>query len=100
MKFTPIYELEYNERLTKAVPALDSIAYYNYYKSEFEESFYSFMPWWAGYENRTIVFFAEVIFNNVFFYMTPNNYPLFYLSEFHDKNDVIVLNPTDPEYSI
>jgi len=68
--------------------------------TEFEESFYSFRPWWAGYENRTLVFFAEVFFNNVFFYMKANDYPLFYSTEYHDVNDVIVLNPGDRDYSI
>jgi hypothetical protein len=69
LTFEPVYELEYNEHLVSAIPITDSIAYYNYMTTEFQESFYSFSPWWAGYENRTIVFFAEVFFNNIFFYM-------------------------------
>jgi hypothetical protein len=44
--------------------------------------FLSFFPWWAGYENRTIIFFADVIFNNVFFYMKTNDFPQFYTTEF------------------
>jgi hypothetical protein len=50
--------------------------------SEYDEVFYSFVPWWAGFENKTIVFFAEVIFNNVFFYMQKNDFPNFYLTDF------------------
>lgn len=32
--------------------------------------------------------------------MTPNDYPLFYQTPYHDKNDVIVINPGDPGYSL
>ena len=47
-----------------------------------------------------MIFFAEVIFNNIFFHIKTNDYPMFYLSEYKDKNDIIVINPGDPAYSI
>lgn len=84
----------------KAVPLRDSIAYPNMYMNEFQESFYSFTPWWAGYENRSMIFFGEVIFNKIFFYLSANDYPMFYLTEYKDQNDIIVLNPGDPWYSL
>lgn len=61
-----------------ATPIRESIGYYNMYLQETEESFYSFKPWWAGYENRTMVLFSDTTFNNIFFYMMPNDYPQFY----------------------
>jgi len=78
----------------------DSIAYPNLYRTELEESFYSFRPWWAGYEKRTMVFFADVVFNNIFFYIEANDYPQFYLTDYKDKNDTIVLYPGDSQYSL
>ena len=80
--FEPVYVLNYNVKLIPAVPMLDSIAKYNYFVQEYEESFYSFTPWWAGFEQRTLVSFADVIFNDVFFYMVPNDFPMFYLTEY------------------
>lgn len=32
--------------------------------------------------------------------MQPNDYPLYYLTNFHDNNDIIVLKPNDPGYDI
>lgn len=82
--FEPIYNGDYNLKLDKAVVMLDSIPQYNYFIQEYQESFYSFTPWWSGFEQRTIVIFGDVIFNNIFFYMVPNDFPLFYLTEYQD----------------
>ena len=46
-----------------------------------------------------MIFFGEVIFNNIFFHIKANDYPMFYLSEYKDKNDIIAINPGDPAYS-
>jgi hypothetical protein len=78
LSFETNYELDYDYMLTTASPIKDSIAYYNYYTTETNESFYSFKPWWAGFENLTMVFFADVIFNTIFFYMAPNTFPQYY----------------------
>lgn len=56
----------------------EGIGYPVYYTTEYEESFYSFKPWWGGYENRTLVFYANVVVNNIFFYLDANHYPVFY----------------------
>jgi hypothetical protein len=80
ISFEATYELEYDAKLTLASPIRESIGYHSMYLQETQESFYSFQPWWAGYENRTMVYFTDVIFNNVFFYIMANEYPQFYLT--------------------
>lgn len=47
-----------------------------------------------------MVFFGEVIFNKIFFYVTANDFPMFYLTDYKDKNDIVVINPGDPWYSL
>ncbi len=47
-----------------------------------------------------MVYFADVIFNNVFFYIMANEYPQFYLTQYKDRNDVIVIRPGDKDYSL
>jgi hypothetical protein len=46
-----------------------------------------------------MVFFANVIFNNVFFYMQVNDFPQYYLTEWQDKNDTIAIYPGQYGYS-
>lgn len=64
----PVYSLSYNAKLVTATPLVDGSPVYNYMTTEYDESFYSFRPWWSGHENRTVVFFAQVIFNKILFY--------------------------------
>ena len=69
------------------------------YKQEYEESFFSFAPWWAASENRTIVLLADVWFNNIFFYAKLNDFPQFYSTELQDVWDVIALGPNQYKVS-
>lgn len=47
-----------------------------------------------------MIFFANVIFNKIFFHIRPNDYPMWYLDDYVDRNDIIVINPTDKSYSL
>jgi hypothetical protein len=47
-----------------------------------------------------MIFFAKVTFNSIFFHIRANDYPMFYLDEHVDENDIIVIDPTDDDYSI
>lgn len=93
------YVSNYNIKTESAKPLTDSQPMYFYYTQETQEDFLSFRPWWSGYENRTFVMFAQVLFNKVFFYMKYNDFPQFYTTEWQDSNDVIPLNPWDPNYN-
>jgi hypothetical protein len=68
LSITPVYAPTYNEKLEKAEPLSDSVASYKYFETEYNEAFYSFYPWWPSHENRTIIFFGDVIFNKIYFY--------------------------------
>jgi hypothetical protein len=48
---------------------------------EYEESFFSFAPWWSASENRTVVLVADVIFNSIFFYCKLNDFPQAYTTD-------------------
>ena len=100
LSFKMTYQYTYQEKLSKATPLLEGIPQYVYLKNEYQEKFFSFFPWWAGYENRTMIFYANVIFNNIFFYMQANDFPNFYLTDWRDKNDMIALRPQDTDYSL
>jgi len=69
MQVVPIYAPTFNDKLLRATPLTDSVALYQFFENEYAEGFYSYTPWWPASENRTMVFFADVIFNNVFFYV-------------------------------
>lgn len=81
LSFEVKYAIDYNIKTERATPLVDSQPHYVQFNDEAEEKFFSFRPWWAGFENRTMVVFAEVIFNKVFFYMKFNDFPQFYTSE-------------------
>ena len=100
LSFEPVYILDYNAKLVSAVPIVDSVAYKNVFYKEESQVFYSFKPWWAGYENRTMIFFANVIFNKVYFHIRANDYPMWYLDEHIDRNDIITISPNDDDYSL
>ena len=55
------------------------------------ERFYSYLPWWSDYDNRTSVFLADVIFNKVFFYVSWDEYPLHFLTSIQDINDTVAV---------
>jgi hypothetical protein len=58
-----------------ATPLNDSVAVPVEFLQEYQEVFYSYRPWWSAAENRTLVLAADVLFNNVFFYTKPNDFP-------------------------
>lgn len=66
--------------------------------NEQQESFYSYTPWWSGADNRTMVFFASVIFNKVLFYIDVNDYPMWFESGWSDWQDMAAIYPWDPHY--
>lgn len=35
---------------------------------------------------------ADVVFNNIFFFAKPNDFPQFYTTELQDKNDIIAIS--------
>ena len=55
------------------------------YTQEFEESFFSFSPWWPASENRTVVIVADVIFNSIFFYCKLNDFPQAFSTDLQDQ---------------
>lgn len=71
----------------------EAVAVSKTFLSESEESFFSYFPWWAASEQRTIVFTANVTFNSIFFYAKANDFPQFYTTEFQDRNDIIAIKP-------
>jgi hypothetical protein len=100
LKISAVYSPTYNEKLETAEPLTDSVASYKYFENEYQEAFYSFYPWWTGKENRTMIFVGDVIFNQIFFYLQKDEYPFFYLTEYSDKDDVIVVSPNDSKYDL
>jgi hypothetical protein len=32
--------------------------------------------------------------------MTPDDYPIYYLTDYHDKNDIISVHPGESSYSL
>lgn len=47
-----------------------------------------------------MIFFADVSFNNIFFHIRANDYPMYYLDNYIDVNDIIVIDPGDVDYSL
>lgn len=68
LSFEPTYTTQYIAMLASAIPLNDSQPYFIQYLQEYQETFFSYSPWWSMSENRTIVLAADVIFNNIFFY--------------------------------
>lgn len=64
------------------------------YEEEYQESFFSYAPWWTASENRTIVLLADVLFNNVFFYAKLNDFPQYYTTDYQDIQDTIAIPPS------
>lgn len=94
IKFEPVYSLQYQIKLDRATSLVESTPVSVIYYQEYEESFFSFAPWWAASENRTIVLLADVWFNNIFFYAKLNDFPQYYTTDLQDIWDVIVIPPT------
>lgn len=82
LSFIPVYQQSYDAILNTAVPIIDSVQVPTVYWQEYEQSFYSFNPWWSDYEQRTVVLAANVIYNNIFFYAALSSYPQYYTSTF------------------
>jgi len=93
LTFSPTYSLSYQIKLDVAWPLTDSSPVTRIYTQEYEETFFSFTPWWASSEERTIVLFADVLFNKIFFYAKINDFPQFYTTDMQDDNDLIVIEP-------
>ena len=83
--------MSYELKLDSAVPLNDSSPVPVTYLQEYEESFFSYFPWWADSESRTIVLVADVIFNNIFFYAKPNDFPQFYTTDLQDRDNIIAI---------
>jgi hypothetical protein len=81
LKFDATFTLSYQIKLDRATPLVDSAPVPILYTEEYEESFFSFAPWWSASENRSVILVADVIFNNVFFYCKLNDFPQFYTTD-------------------
>ena len=88
----------YNELLEDAIQIGDTQFKHEVFESEYDEGFYKFRPWWGESENRTVVFLADVIQNNIFFYSQWNTYPKHFLTTKHDQNETIAIYGDDPDY--
>ena len=93
LKFDAKQSLTYQIKLERATPLVDSLAVPIKYMQEYEESFFSFAPWWSASENRTVVLVADVIFNSIFFYCKLNDFPQAYTTDLQDQRDVIAIYP-------
>ena len=85
--------------LANALALNESQPYFVEYLQEYQETFFSFTPWWSLSENRTLVLAADVIFNSVFFYAAADDYPLAYNS-IVDQDNVIAVDADDYDLSM
>jgi hypothetical protein len=95
----PTYTSQYVALLAGAIPLNDSQPYFVQYLQEYQQTFFSFTPWWSMAENRTLVLAADVIFNDIFFYAAANDYPLYYDTALIDKDNVIAIEADRYELS-
>lgn len=89
--FNYTFKPEFSELLQGAHQLSEGVPFLEALTSEYDERLYSYAPWWSGRENRTAVFLADVIANNVFFYSQWNEYPKHYATSRHDKDDTITI---------
>lgn len=89
---------EYNQLLEGANQLGDSSAQQFILPNEYDEKLFSFHPWWSDRENRTVIFFADMIANKVFFYTKYNNYPKHFATSIKDINDTVAIYGNDKNH--
>ncbi len=67
--------------------------------SNYDTRFFSFQPWWTESENMTIVFTAQMVFNNIFMFADAEQYPISTMSQWSGKNNTMVIRPGASGYS-
>ena len=82
---------EYNQLLDKAQLLGDAKYTETVLPNEYDEKLFSFHPWWSGRENRTVIFFADMIANRVFFYTKYDAYPKHFATSIRDINDTVAI---------
>lgn len=90
----------YNEYLERSKKLFEGTAIKEEIKTENDDRFYSYSPWWSPSENREIVILSDMLYNKVLFYASWNHFPKHFKTTLHSKNDVIVIKPTDKDYHI
>lgn len=93
-KFLP----EYNQLLEGAQLLGDATYSQTIMPNEFDEKLFAFHPWWSDRENRTVVFFADMIANKVFFYTKFDAYPKHFATSIRDVNDTVAIYGNDKNH--
>ena len=73
------------------MPLREGDSVYGNFGDEFDDAFYSFRPWWSVHENKSIVLLADSPLKVVTFYLELDDYPLVYLADWIDKNEMFAL---------
>ena len=94
-----IYHPHYNEKLEYAEPLVDGEPLHVYFENEWESRFLSFQPWWSGHEDRTVVFLADSMKNDVTFYLAVDDYPLIYQTDWVARNEMFSVHPDQVGYA-
>ena len=81
------------------MPIWEGDSEYGMFEDEFGSAFYSFRPWWSMHENKSIVLLADSPEKVVTFYLALDDYPLVYLTDWLDSNEMFALQPWDEGYS-
>lgn len=90
----------YIKKLDSALPIGEMSPMKIEYETEFEESLLKYQTWWSKSENRTVVFLADIVSNDIFFYTQFDTFPAHFKTSMHDVNDTISIQGNDPEYSV
>lgn len=93
-EFHPIHD----EKLTEATALDDNWSVYGKFADEFGEAFYSYRPWWSAHENKAMVMLADSPLQEVTFYLALDDYPLVYMTDWIDQDEMFVLQPWDEGY--
>lgn len=88
-----------DERLLDALQLVDGVSVYNEFKSQYEYAFYAFSPWWSAHEQRTMVMLADSPLQEVDFYLSLDDFPMVYLTKWHDWNEMFALTPSQRGYT-
>lgn len=81
-----------------AQPLSENISVFNRFTDEFGSAFYSYRPWWSMHENKSIIMLADSPEKSITFYSARDDYPLIYMTNWIDSNEMFALQPTDAGY--
>ena len=95
VEYHPIWD----QKLTSAEPLTEAISVYGEFKDPYGGKYYSFRPWWSMHEKKTIVMLADSPLQEVDFYLALDDYPLIYMTDWVDWNEMFSIKPTDAGYS-